>query len=1569
MMRRNLKQARLQFMNLRHWRVLLAVILLVASLLIAKIIHLLYQLFHVSEFRSFDTLIAVASKVPHYTQWVFLVVAIVLYTYIDYVLHRKPLVAEMPSVKYSPIHHIWVVTIPRLKHRRKELSYWLSTGTMMMLLLSYSMSVFVRTSLAAVATVATLPATNITQTSASPVGDITASDKPITAKGFQYGTTTAYGQTVHGTISSATTQSDSSFSPVFQSNEDPKHVALDGAGNSYVTSSDKIRKFDSSGVQVHEWGAPPAAPNTSGIAVDSGNNIFVVASDSFGNSTIYKYKQDYTLETSWSSHGASPGGMNNVRGLDVDSAGNVYVVDAGNNRILKFQNDGTYLAAYGSGGSGQGQLSTPQDIAVDASGKMYITELSNSRVQVLDPDGGYSAIWGGAAYGSGNGEFCYPNGIDLDSSGNVYVADYCNYRIQKFSSTGAFLGKWGQDGTGPEEFKRPHGLAIDQQDRVYATDSPSSGQQGLRRFVVSGDIGNFSVSTSSAGNLTCGTTYHYRAFATNADGTGYGNDATFTTSACSQSLPSAPVNLTTTLTTTIYAVVAWGEPVTPGGTIESYTIEYKRSSDSTWIVDDSAYSDVDNLQYIFGNLAQSTSYDVRIAANSSAGKGAYVSTTFTTPASGSHNISSCSDLQNMQIDLAGTYHLTRNIDCSGTVSWNGGLGFTPIGYVGLPFTGTLDGHGFSVSGLTINHSSLPDMGTGAFFGMIASAEDATIQNIRLEDIDFRGGAVMGGFVGVALHTTFTNVSVSGDIRTVADSNPSSEVELGFTGGIAGLAMANPQGHSSISKSFSEVDITLSDFNNDPGKFVAGGLVGSTFAMGLDDWIGNGEVPLMLSIENAYFNGSITDTTTTDWHIMAGGLVGWAYLDNSIANSYASGLLNVTNGNQNSARVVGGLVGQLIGGSVSNSFSVAEITAISPPQGSAPRMGGGLVAMAVNIPSENVDSSITDSYYDAHRTGQAKCYSLVDMDSGGELATPTGSCAAVNSGNSDPGFFINNQSNGPLSGWNFGSIWRVNYNSYPDFVGSSITPPSTPNPTPDPPTPVSPDPTSPPSTPTTPPHITPGGLDPAPPITKTPLPVEPDDVFVPDGSQPEYRNNGSPEGIDASPQPNRETKLPFIFISLLLLIALAYALQAWREYRRQQAIKALVRQYDMITKSTQAFLQIVVHYLNTPIAVLQNALEMLAPKQIVSEQEFSLVKEDISKLNSYSADLQHNIQASLMPEGYYAEQASSAAAHAATGNVSLVAGLSSIKEERRMWAGLLGVAVTVALLDVALVLMGSYKLASLRLLNQFLFFSLAAVLLILFVFFYRWLQRLRKQQEHVLNKQQQLYNAKISLLNEAAVGLDSHYASLHKDSSRLQQHQDARLFNNGLRMLGEFVQSLTLATRQTDISQPASPVSVAQTIMPTIDSLREAAAAKAVRIDAALSDSLYVRADGAQVAFVVSSLLDNALKFAPKDSLVRMRATQTAGKVKLTIADQGPGLTDTAREHLFEPFSRGVDTETYDTAGVGIGLYNAKFVAERLGGSLSIRNNRPSGSVAEVTLPAGKAVKGTQAATLINPLKS
>jgi hypothetical protein len=125
--------------------------------------------------------------------------------------------------------------------------------------------------------------------------------------------------------------------------------------------------------------------------------------------------------------------------------------------------------------------------------------------------------------GSGDGEFDEAFGLAIDTEDNIYVVDRQNDRVQKFDSDGVYVSQFGTSGSDNGEFNLPHAIAIDSNGNLYVVDRDND---RIQKFSSTDPI-----STALTG-LTCGTTYHYRAYATNSAGTGTGSDATFTTSAC-----------------------------------------------------------------------------------------------------------------------------------------------------------------------------------------------------------------------------------------------------------------------------------------------------------------------------------------------------------------------------------------------------------------------------------------------------------------------------------------------------------------------------------------------------------------------------------------------------------------------------------------------------------------------------------------------------------------------------------------------------------------------------------------------------------------------------------------------------------------------------------------------------------------------------------------------------------------------------------------------------------------------------------------------------------------------------
>ncbi|MFF3497331.1 sensor histidine kinase [Streptomyces sp. NPDC002795] len=105
----------------------------------------------------------------------------------------------------------------------------------------------------------------------------------------------------------------------------------------------------------------------------------------------------------------------------------------------------------------------------------------------------------------------------------------------------------------------------------------------------------------------------------------------------------------------------------------------------------------------------------------------------------------------------------------------------------------------------------------------------------------------------------------------------------------------------------------------------------------------------------------------------------------------------------------------------------------------------------------------------------------------------------------------------------------------------------------------------------------------------------------------------------------------------------------------------------------------------------------------------------------------------------------------------------------------------------------------------------------------------------------------------------------------------------------------------------------------------------------------------QLARVLGNLVDNAQRHARAGVRVAVRAED--GRVVLRVADDGQGVPEGERERIFERFVRLDDARTRDGGGAGLGLAIARDVAERHGGSLTVRSAPEGGALFELALPS------------------
>jgi sugar lactone lactonase YvrE len=278
-----------------------------------------------------------------------------------------------------------------------------------------------------------------------------------------------------------------------------------------------------------EWGAaddPQRLGLAVGIAVDSSDNIYIA--DSINNRL---FKCDTAEPPSCSifteGSGSGPGQYSWLNDIAIDSAGYVYITDSGNSRMQILDSSGDFVDMVGVTGEPyvitEGYYNSPVGIDVDSAGNMliveqlglrmiktdaagnqlwtvggptsdvfglngpqsnpsfapdgliYVSDPDNNRVLVFDSSDGSQIVAFGNG-GQGNWEFQGPMGIDTRVVGDHYetfIADAWNHRIQVYDNNGykTTIGWTGVSGFDDRHFNGPRDVAVTADGIVYVADS------------------------------------------------------------------------------------------------------------------------------------------------------------------------------------------------------------------------------------------------------------------------------------------------------------------------------------------------------------------------------------------------------------------------------------------------------------------------------------------------------------------------------------------------------------------------------------------------------------------------------------------------------------------------------------------------------------------------------------------------------------------------------------------------------------------------------------------------------------------------------------------------------------------------------------------------------------------------------------------------------------------------------------------------------------------------------------------------------------------------------------------
>lgn len=116
------------------------------------------------------------------------------------------------------------------------------------------------------------------------------------------------------------------------------------------------------------------------------------------------------------------------------------------------------------------------------------------------------------------------------------------------------------------------------------------------------------------------------------------------------------------------------------------------------------------------------------------------------------------------------------------------------------------------------------------------------------------------------------------------------------------------------------------------------------------------------------------------------------------------------------------------------------------------------------------------------------------------------------------------------------------------------------------------------------------------------------------------------------------------------------------------------------------------------------------------------------------------------------------------------------------------------------------------------------------------------------------------------------------------------------------------------------------------------------------DLLMAKMDARLIVQVIINIVNNAIKYTPEGSHICISTEKEDRMVCIHIADDGPGISDEAKVHLFDMFYTAGIGKADSRRGLGLGLSLCQSIVEAHGGEISVENNEPHGAIFSFTLP-------------------
>lgn len=412
-------------------------------------------------------------------------------------------------------------------------------------------------------------------------------------------------------------------------------------------------------------------------------------------------------------------------------------------------------------------------------------------------------------------------------------------------------------------------------------------------------------------------------------------------------------------------------------------------------------------------------------------------------------------------------------------------------------------------------------------------------------------------------------------------------------------------------------------------------------------------------------------------------------------------------------------------------------------------------------------------------------------------------------------------------------------------------------------------------------------------------------------------------------------LPYFLFALLAVNVALLLVQTQREIRELAILQHIIELERKTGIEKNAFVSLASHYLRTPISILQGGFDLLKQQTVLppatAAQANQLVDGLRHKVNDILAQTENDEETASVPS---ADQ------------------LPSAWKNPGLYVPIVLIGLLALVFNYIAAHVQAFSVGQLNIIVQVVAYALLATVFYQ-VFRRRQLRRRdTKGMQQALAHEQAINQARDDFISTTTALLTDDLQALRAIAASLPQGQAAQFVKEGIKRFSDVLVKFAIAARlKSGQSQgPVTETSLSALLGMVPQQLKDTAAQKTLRISVAQDLAFNVQ-NPKLLAYVLASLIDNAIAYSPNGQSIELRADVMQGVIAISVTDHGSGIDSQKMSLLFKPFTQTQDVERFTHEGMGFSLYLDKLIMTYLGGTITLDSRPGTETTATITLPA------------------